>query len=496
MYRIHHLPAGELSVTTFEAFIQGEKTAPWYCRVSAMPYNTVWPGGQRPIEQTELASFISFEMDEPIEVKLVACRSFQEAVVRPLSKGILPRVSGREIAFTIDRPGSYTVELDGWHNALHIFANPLTDFGVDKAAPGVRYFGPGVHEVGNLELEDGETLFLDGGAVLYGSVWAIHKKNVRIVGYGVIDGSREERTSRSRQICSARGEDLDCRSEETVRALLKTEPITRGCVRLYSCQDCEIAGVIARDSSEYAYTLAGCERLNCEWIKTIGMWRYNSDGIDLFNCCYVRIANGFFRNFDDCIVLKGIKGWDQTSQHHIAVTGCTVWCDWGRCLELGAETCADEYYDILWDDCDLIHGTHIHIDLQNGDRARIHDMLVRNIRCEYSAHDMPPVYQQDMSAPYEAAGAPWQPTLIESVIYNGMWSRDHMLGETYNIRLEDIHIYGPENMPCPKCRFVGADEAHCNHDIVIENAVLNGRRLAPEQLCLEMSAWDRNITVK
>ena len=51
-------------------------------------------------------------------------------------------------------------------------------------------------------------------------------------------------------------------------------------------------------------------------------------------------------------------------------------------------------------------------------------------------------------------------------------------------------------MPCPKCRFVGADEAHCNHDIVIENAVLNGRRLAPEQLCLEMSAWDRNITVK
>ena len=90
---------------------------------------------------------------------------------------------------------------------------------MDKAAPGVRYFGPGVHEVGNLELEDGETLFLDGGAVLYGSVWAIHKKNVRIVGYGVIDGSREERTSRSRQICSARGEDLDCRSEETVRAL-------------------------------------------------------------------------------------------------------------------------------------------------------------------------------------------------------------------------------------------------------------------------------------
>ena len=77
-----------------------------------------------------------------------------------------------------------------------------------------------------------------------------------------------------------------------------------------------IAGVTARDSATFAYILADCDRVNCEWFKTIGMWRYNSDGIDTFNSRYIRIAHGFLRDFDDCIVLKGIKGWDHADQHH------------------------------------------------------------------------------------------------------------------------------------------------------------------------------------
>ena len=143
MVRIHPLPAGEAASGDFSAVIGGERATPWLCRVSAMPYNTVWPGHQRPLEQTEPASFLSFEMQEPVEVRLTANRPFPEAVVRPLNKGVQPRVSGREIAFTIAQPGAYTVELDGFHRALHLFANPLTDFGVDKSAPNVRYFGPG-----------------------------------------------------------------------------------------------------------------------------------------------------------------------------------------------------------------------------------------------------------------------------------------------------------------------------------------------------------------
>lgn len=101
MLRIHHLPEGERTVSDFQVRLDGEETRPWFCRVSAMPYNTVWPGHQRPLDQTEEASFVSFEMDRPVSVSLTASKDFSEAVVRPLSKGMEIETEGREIRFTI-----------------------------------------------------------------------------------------------------------------------------------------------------------------------------------------------------------------------------------------------------------------------------------------------------------------------------------------------------------------------------------------------------------
>lgn len=245
MFRIHHPPQGEKTVSDFIVRLNGQETKPYFCRVSAMPYNTPWPGFQRPLEQTEIASFVSFEMEEPVTVSLTAQKDFSDLVIRPLSKEIQAKAEGREITFTISRCGYYTVELDGWHNALHIFANPVSDFGVDKDDPNVLYYGPGVHETGEIELQDNQTLFVDGGAVLYGSVVAIHKKNVRVVGYGIIDGSREVRTDDTSLITwDFSGPDF--RNEQVLREYLGKSQVLKGCVHLYSCTDSSLEGVIAR----------------------------------------------------------------------------------------------------------------------------------------------------------------------------------------------------------------------------------------------------------
>ncbi|MBR6748327.1 MAG: hypothetical protein IKM07_05255, partial [Clostridia bacterium] len=250
-----------------------------------------------------------------------------------------------------------------------------------------------------------------------------------------------------------------------------------------------------RDSSTFAYIIANCEHVNVEWAKTIGMWRYNSDGIDTFNSRYIRVANCFLRDFDDSMVIKGIKGWDGANQHHITVTGCTIWGDWGSCLEIGAETCADEYHDILWENCDIIHATHVFMRIHNTDRAWVHDMVVRDIRCEYSRYDRMPVYQYDMKAPYPAWDTPWQPTLFHSPINDGPYSNDHILGKTSGVRIENIQIFADYDMPAPRCSFVGPDAEHCNRNIVIENVSLNGRRLGAEAIDLELGEFDE-VTVK
>ena len=508
MLRIHHPPAGEADHSTISTLtVNGERTQPWFCRVSAMPYNTVWPGCQRPLDQTEVASFISFEMDSPVTLALSVKKDVCEAVVRPLSRGIVPEVceDGHTVRFTIAAAGHYTLEVNGPHNALHIFANPVNDFGVNKADPNLLYYGPGVYDIGTLELQDGQTLFVDGGAVLYGSVQVFHKKNVRIVGYGVIDGSREVRTDDTLLITWGlqpkkidgvlQSVDYDFRDEAVLRQHILESKVLNGCIHLYSCQDCEINGVITRDSATFAYILANCDRVNVEWAKTIGMWRYNSDGIDTFNSRYIRIANCFLRDFDDCMVIKGIKGWDRANQHHISVTGCTIWGDWGSCLELGAETCADEYYDILWDDCDIIHAAHVFIRLHNTDRAWVHDMLVRNIRCEFSKYDLEPAYQHDMTAPYPGSTPGYQPRLMHSPIVDGPYSNDHILGRVSDVHFENIQIITDCEMPIPYSEFWGYDADHAHKNVVVENVTFNGRRLKPGEVVLGTSEYD-DITVK
>lgn len=140
------------------------------------------------------------------------------------------------------------------------------------------------------------------------------------------------------------------------------------------------------------------------WIGSVlitrDMWRYNSDGIDLINSRNVLIKNCFTRDFDDCIVIKGIMGYDTLSNENIIVDNCVIWCDWGRALEIGAETCAPEYRNIVFHDCDVIHGAHINLDIQHHNHAQIHDVLVSDIRVEYSKYQMEPVYQHDMTVPY------------------------------------------------------------------------------------------------
>ena len=53
MLKIHQPPMGEtVDIGLSSLTLNGQPAGQWFCRVSAMPYNTVWPGRQRPVEQT------------------------------------------------------------------------------------------------------------------------------------------------------------------------------------------------------------------------------------------------------------------------------------------------------------------------------------------------------------------------------------------------------------------------------------------------------------
>ena len=440
-------PSGEALCGDYALRVNGQPVPVYSCRVSAMPFNQVWPGYQRPIDQTELAGFAHWGMSGPVSVEITSKRSFTNVVVRPGAREVRPAANGRIITFALTKPGQVTVELDGPHRALHLFAEPPEADVPNGDGAGVRYFGPGVHRPGKIQLKSGETLFVAGGAVVYTAVEARGASGVRILGRGVIDTSEYERDKGG------------------------------GCIRLTDCSDVKVEGVILRDPDVWCLSAFGCRNVEIANVKLVGLWRYNADGIDICNSQDVVIRNSFVRAFDDAIVLKGLN-WGQGGFHdrpvrNVRVHHNVIWCDWGRALEIGAETSAPEIADVRFQDCDIIRTTHIAMDIQCGDRALVHDIRYENIRVE--TDDVCPAPRMQGSRDERSVEGPkdqYVPNLLVIVISKNPYSKDPERGNVRDIIWTGVSVTGRRG---PRSFFNGLDAQHTVQGVTIDNLRLNGK---------------------
>lgn len=488
-------PASEALYTRISVSVNGTPVKTPAARVSAMPYNTPWPGMQRPLDQTELAPVLFISADEAVTVTVTYETPPAEVLVRPLSKGIAAQVQGSTATLTLTTPGTYTVEADGFHEALHIFFDPVTDFeAYAKGAGTVLRYGAGVHEIGRVELFSDTTVIIDRDAVIYGSFIALDAENITVCGYGVIDGSREERVSGDNLLPLNYYGKIPT-EREAFFSYLKEIRVLDGILRFYRCKNIRVEGVTLRDASTFALIPANCDGVVIDNIKTIGMWRYNADGIDLFNCRNTVIRNCFLRDFDDCIVLKGIAGWDEWDMENILVENCVTWCDWGRNLEIGAETNAPAYHDILFRNCDCIHGSTVFCDIQHHNRAEIYGVTFEDIRCEYTKYQLPDTLQTDMTAPFTPATPARYPFLLAAPIFrSGLFAKDGLNGCIHDITFRNIRILtDADDLPKPAVWIVGVDEAHNVKDMTMDGIYRDGKRLAKDEMDWQINEFVRDI---
>ena len=487
-------------VENYAVAINGEPVCVDTARTSAVPFNRRWPGHQRQIEQTELINFVSFSCSGETVLEIKPKEAFTDYVIRPLNLGFKHELTADgTIKIYITKPAYFTVEPYGRANALHIFADPETTYDVNPEDENVLYFGPGEHEVGLITMQSNQTVFIDEGAVVYACIVADDCENLKVLGRGILDNSH----NKEKILFEVNAEN----NNEDVGNAQRTHTI-----RFNYCKNIEVEGITIRDSLVYNMKPVGCTNFNVSNVKIIGCWRFNSDGIDMHNCVGVHLNNCFLRTYDDSICVKGFDLFMAADPaqatyeaiHHnggcydvfkdVLVENCVIWNDWGKCLEIGAETRATEISNIVFRNNSIIHVSGGSLTCSNGDNAHVSDLHYENITIEYDENIPPMRIQKNDDEVYVNDDPDNNPALISvGIYYFAEYSRgSNVRGRNNGIYFKNIHLFGRHK---PIAHIIGFDADHLSENIVIEDFFWNEKRVTPQDLTVNANEFVKNVTL-
>ncbi|MFP4140641.1 MAG: glycosyl hydrolase family 28 protein [Phycisphaerae bacterium] len=302
---------------------------------------------------------------EPADVRIDTDGPVGDVRISPASRDVQPSHAKSSVELTAPAAGAVWIETTG-RDPLVLLADPPVESVPEADGANVTVFGPGEHDVGLLELQDGQTLFLAAGAVVYGGLIG-SPKDVAIVGRGVLDAGRLERPHKAIELVEARNVLVD--------------------------------GIVVRNSPCWTTAPMWCENVAYRNVKIFSNGR-NGDGIDVVASRNVTIENCFFRCTDDCISLKShvdprflsqSRGVENAGNiENVRVTGC-VMVGWSASdgFTVGFESRGDYTRNIHVSDCDVIYargdnhaGGHSAFSLICDGPTTISEVVFENMRVE------------------------------------------------------------------------------------------------------------------
>ncbi len=428
-------PPGEPRSPDYEVWADGKKVDVYVARVLDPPFaGKSWDFGGP-------YSFANFDMAGSVTVRVTSKKPLRGTVLRPQSAGVKPTLEGdNALTLTLDAPRKLSIEPDGKRGPLLLFANPMETDAPKPDAPGVIYFGPGIHKPGRIDLAGGQTLYLAGGSVVKGAVVA-EGDNIRICGRGILDGN-----------------DYEWRKGPY--------SVTIG----IHGRNVEVSGITIRGSSHWTIVPRASHHVTVRNVKLCGARVQNDDGINPCNSQDVLIADCFIRSDDDCVALKGLDPSAPNSNvERITVENCTLWCDRARIFLLGHESRAPFMRNITLRNLDIIHFSMTAFLLEPGEEMHLEDVTVENVRIHGEG----------------------QRELIRLRPVVNQYMRKKVPGFIRNVAFRNVSVSGAEGAYL--VQIMGADAEHTVRDVRFEGLTILGTGLAADSPRLKVGPHTSDV---
>ena len=466
-------PAGQAEGQTVLTLYEGPKTmqSSAVARITAngqelfvydvmVNHEHIWNANTQPSDTP--MTYFDFSGAVTLEIEMPGLgKPVESAAVLPASCGITPAVEDGRVRFTVTEPGQYTVIYnESVNKATHIFANPIETDVPDPEDPDVFFIGPGEWTMDAIALQDNQTLYLSGGAVLHSIVSANNAENVRICGRGIIDGS-------------------------DYPAWNQPGSYARVPIDLNHCKNVRAEGIILVNSNCWNFNSFSSKNVTIDNVKIIS-GRQNGDGFTFQSCTDHTVTNCFARTWDDSLVIKNYSG----STRGVSFRGVQIWTDLAQSMEIGYETdkgltLDPEISEVLFEDITVLYNFHKPvISIHNADDAYIHDITYRNITVENA------FMQGDNGSNKE---------LIEMTLQkNGNWStvKDEY-GSIDGVLIDGLTVMNTADGKVPESRFFGHSQDNRITNVTMQNVTILGSAVTDlKGLNASVNEFCEGITVK
>ena len=372
--------------------------------------------------RTELSSVAQFDFSGNVEVEVTSLtRSIDSVRIRPQFPMVLRRVEGNKVTFCLNRPRYLSIEVNGdIYQNLQLFANEMQPQLSKRALKSKQtiYFGPGLHKLegDSLVVRSGQTVFIDGGAVVKGWLAIDDASDVQVLGHGVIDPGRHEGIMVRRS-----------------RRVLIDGPLTT------------------------QIPVGGSDSVTIRNAKVISSYGWG-DGMNVFASSNISYDHVFCRTSDDCSTIyctrKGYRG----SCRNIRVHDAVYWADVAHPIMIGLHGDIEKnetIEDVLYDDIDILENPENQIDykgcigINNGDNILVKGLTFQNIRVESLPNGMLMNLRVCWNQKYcNAPGRGIEDVTFRNITYRGVRPQMSIISgyneqrRVRNVRFENLNING------------------------------------------------------